>query len=163
MEELSGSFACYNVYRCRDGRDVAVGALEPKFWERLCHALGLEQFAGRQWAGAPVRREAIEAFAAVFASRDRADWLRLLSAEDACVEPVLDAAEAAEAAPRSVAGQRAGGAPFRTVAAPVRLSATPASFRREPPGLGQHSREVLAEAGFTGAEIEALRGEGVLA
>ncbi|HVR70984.1 MAG TPA: CaiB/BaiF CoA-transferase family protein [Vicinamibacteria bacterium] len=163
VDELSGAFACYRVYRCRDGLDLAVGALEPKFWERLCRALDLPEHAGRQWAGGARRVETIEAFAAAFAARDRADWLLRLSTEDVCVEPVLEPLDAAEAATRSMADQRAGGGALRTVATPLRLADTPAAFRREPPGLGQHTGEVLAEAGFTGAEIDALRGEGVLA
>jgi crotonobetainyl-CoA:carnitine CoA-transferase CaiB-like acyl-CoA transferase len=163
IDELAGAYACYRVYRCRDGLDLSVGALEPKFWERLCRALGLERYAGRQWAGGTIRREAIDAFAAAFASRDRADWLQRLSGEDACVEPVLDPADAAAAAPRSIVAHRAGGTSFRGVATPVRLSATPAVYQREPPALGAHTAEVLAEAGFSGTEIEALRGEGVLA
>jgi len=163
LDELSGAFACYRVYRCRDGLDLAVGALEPKFWQGLCAALDLQPYAGRQWAGGARRLEAIEAFTAVFATRDRADWLQALSAEDVCVEPVLEPLDAAEAAPRSIVDQRSGREALRTVATPVRLAGTPAAFRREPPDLGQHTAEVLAEAGFTGPEIEALRGEGVLA
>jgi crotonobetainyl-CoA:carnitine CoA-transferase CaiB-like acyl-CoA transferase len=163
LDELSGAYACYHVYRCRDGLDVTVGALEPKFWERLCRGLGLEQFVARQWAGGAGREEVIEAFSAIFATRDRADWLRRLAAEDVCVEPVLDPLEAAAAAPRSIAEHSSAGVSFRTVATPLRLTHTPPAFRREPPRLGQHTAEVLSEAGFTGPEIEALRGEGVLA
>jgi alpha-methylacyl-CoA racemase len=163
IDELSGAFACYRVYRCRDGLDLAVGALEPKFWEGLCRTLGLDDYAGRQWAGGARREETIEAVAAVFATRDRADWLRQLSAEDVCVEPVLEPVEAAAAAPRSMAEEPAGGTKLQTVATPVRLADTPPVFRRQPPALGEHTGEVLAEAGFTGPEIDALREEGVLA
>jgi alpha-methylacyl-CoA racemase len=163
IEELSGAYACYRVYRCRDGLELAVGALEPKFWERLCRALGLEKYLARQWAGGAQRDEATSAFAAVFAGRDRADWLRHLSSEDVCVEPVLEPVEAAEAAPRSTVEHAAGGTRLRTVAPPVRLAATPAAIRRAAPGLGEHTGDVLAEAGFTGPEIDALREEGVLA
>jgi crotonobetainyl-CoA:carnitine CoA-transferase CaiB-like acyl-CoA transferase len=163
MDELSGAFACYRVYRCRDGRDLAVGALEPKFWERLCRALGLDDLVGRQWAAGPRQQQVIEAFARTFASRDRDEWLRVFADEDVCVEPVLDAREAAEAAPAALTELRAGGATARTIAPPVRLSATPAGLFREPPALGAHTHEVLAEAGYSTREIEALRGEGVLA
>ena len=163
LDELSGAFACYRIYRCRDGLDVSVGALEPKFWERLCRALGLEQYVGRQWAGGARRQEAIDAFAKAFASRDRADWLRELAGEDVCVEPVLEPVTAAEAAVRSIVTQHAGGGAFQTVATPVSLGDTPAAVRRQPPALGEHTVEVLAEAGFTAEEIDALRGEGVLA
>jgi alpha-methylacyl-CoA racemase len=163
MDELSGAYACYRVYRCGDGRELAVGALEPKFWERLCRALGLDDYVGRQWAGGARRQQAIDAFAAVFATRDRDDWVRALAAEDVCVEPVLEAREAAEAAADSFAELRAGGGALRTVRTPVHLGDMVPAFRREPPGLGQHTREVLAEAGYSPREIDDLRGEGVLA
>ena len=163
MDELSGAYACYRVYRCRDGRDLAVGALEPKFWERLCRVLALDDLVGRQWAGGARAQEAIAAFSRVFATRDRDEWVRLLADEDVCVEPVLDAREAAEAAPHSLADVRVSGGTLRTVASPVRLTATPPRYRREPPAAGQHTHEVLAEAGYTPREIEAMRGDGVVA
>jgi crotonobetainyl-CoA:carnitine CoA-transferase CaiB-like acyl-CoA transferase len=140
-----------------------VGALEPKFWERLCRALALDDYVGRQWATGARRQQAIDAFAATFATRDRDEWLRALAGEDVCVEPVLDAREAADAAPGAIAELRAGGAPLRTVATPVHLRDAAAAYRREPPALGQHTAEVLGQAGFTPHEIAAMRAEGVLA
>src|SRR6266496_5707873 len=91
--ELTGTHACYNVFRCRDGRYLAVGALEPKFWGSLVEALGMPERAGGQWERAESRRETLEAFGRVFATRDRDVWIRELRAADACVEPVLDLAE----------------------------------------------------------------------
>ena len=164
IDELSGAYACYRVYRCRDGLDLSVGALEAKFWERLCQVLGLKDQVGRQWVTGARRAETIAAFTAVFATRDRAEWLRIFAEEDVCVEPVLEPAAAAVAAPgAAIADQPAGAAKLRTVATPVRLRDTPATIRRPSPALGEHTAEVLAEAGFTGPEIESLRGEGVLA
>ncbi|HET8644230.1 MAG TPA: CaiB/BaiF CoA-transferase family protein, partial [Vicinamibacteria bacterium] len=49
--ELSGDYACYTVYRCRDGRELSVGALEPKFWEALCGALGAPELVASHWQG----------------------------------------------------------------------------------------------------------------
>src|SRR5262249_27077054 len=85
---VAGRQACYNVFRCRDGKHVAVGALEPKFWEALCRAVGQEARIPRQWERDPGRTETKDAFARLFASRDRADWLRDLEAADRCVEPL---------------------------------------------------------------------------
>ena len=165
VNELSGAHACYGVYRCRDGRYVAVGALEPKFWETLCRALGHPELVGRQWDRGDSRRGARETLAAVFATHDRDDWVRELAAVDACVEPVLDMTEVADApqARGCLAEQRAGTVPFRTVAPPLRFSDTPPSLRRPAPALGEHTDEVLAEAGIALKEIERLRGAGVIA
>jgi len=163
--ELSGSHACYNVYRCGDGRFLAVGALEPKFWESLCRALGHEDAIERQWTGAEDQRELIERLARTFATRDRDDWLRALRPIDACVEPVLGLEEAAsqEQAWPSLWNQPVAAESLRSVGTPFRLSATPAGLRRPAPGPGQHTDEVLGEIGYAAAEIARLRDEGAVA
>jgi crotonobetainyl-CoA:carnitine CoA-transferase CaiB-like acyl-CoA transferase len=161
--ELSGTFACYSVYRCRDGRHLAVGALEPKFWEELCVRLGRPDLASRQWEGGPAGQRTLEELRTLFASRDRDDWLRALADADVCVEPVLEPLEAAALAPRAFVEQRSGDARLRTVGSPVRLGETPVRTDGVAPALGEHTHEVLDELGYDAREIAALRGEGVVA
>jgi crotonobetainyl-CoA:carnitine CoA-transferase CaiB-like acyl-CoA transferase len=164
-DELAGSHACYNVYRCRDGRHLAVGALEPKFWEALTRALGRPALLPRQWESGPVARETVRTVADILATKDRDEWVRELEAADACVEPVLELAEALDqpqvrhrrAVVEDVEGEVGPAAGLRTLASPLRLSATPATARRPAPRLGQHTDEVLAEAGYAPEEIAALR------
>ena len=151
---LSGAYACYNVYRCRDGRYLALGALEPRFWEAICRALGLEDRIGRQWEGGEGRRETIELFESRFAARDRDDWVRELRELDACLDPVLDLAEALEE-------NDAGRHPFPSV--PIRLSDTSFRTGRAAPRLGQHTDEVLREVGYSEGEVERMRRAGVVA
>ena len=164
--ELAGTHACYNVYRCRDGRYLAVGALESKFWENLCRALGREDRIGRQWEGGEARRETIRLFAGTFATKDRDEWVRQLAEAEACVEPVLDLPEALEQAQvearRAVVEERSGETRFHTVANPIRLGETPAATRRPAPRLGEHTEEVLAEAGYSPEDIARMRDRGVL-
>jgi crotonobetainyl-CoA:carnitine CoA-transferase CaiB-like acyl-CoA transferase len=164
--ELSGSQASYHTYRCRDGRYVAVGALEPKFWEGLCRAMGLPDSSKRQWEGSEAgRRGAIAALGRAFAAQDREHWVQELAQQDVCVEPVLDAAEALAQpqAARNLLDQPNGGERLRTVAPPLRLAETPIAVRRPAPGLGEHTDEVLSQTGYQPREIEALRGAGVVA
>ncbi len=164
--ELTGTHACYNVFRCRDGRYLAVGALERKFWEALVGALGMPERAGGQWERAEKRQETLEAFARVFATKDRDVWIRELHAADACVEPVLDLAESLAqpqfAARHAVVEGVTRQARFKTVASPIRLSETPAQAHRPVPGLGQHTDEVLRESGYGSQEIGSLREGGVI-
>jgi crotonobetainyl-CoA:carnitine CoA-transferase CaiB-like acyl-CoA transferase len=141
VNELSGAYACYNVYRCRDGRYLAVGALEPKFWRVLCEALGQSDLARDQWH-ADRQEELIGRLAEIFGAKDRDEWVEALGPHDACVEPVLDLDEALS--------QPHGTTP-------------PPAIRREAPRLGQHTDEVLAAAGYTGADIARLRGAGAVA
>ena len=88
---LDGGAPFYRCYGCRDGKFVAVGALEPAFYARLVAGLGLNEpqtLDRSQW---PAQAER---FASVFATRDRDEWAELFQGEDACVTPVLDWDEA---------------------------------------------------------------------
>jgi crotonobetainyl-CoA:carnitine CoA-transferase CaiB-like acyl-CoA transferase len=164
-DELTGAYACYRVYRCRDGRHLAVGALEPKFWEALCRALGLADRIGRQWDRGAQGRETITAFERAFAERDRDEWVKALGDVEACVEPVLDLDEAFGAGPAAalLAEQPSGARRFATPACPIRLTETPATMRRPAPGLGEHTQEVLAEAGYSSDQIAGMRESGAVA
>jgi len=89
-QKLTGRYACYNVYRARDGRWLAVGALEPKFWVELCRGLGCEQLAAEQFAEGPRQREMIRELAAIFRTRDAAEWFAQFRDRDACLTLIQD-------------------------------------------------------------------------
>jgi len=165
VNELTGSYACYNVYRCRDSRAISVGALEPKFWEALCRALGHEDRIPRQWENEPGRGETLALFARTFASRERDDWVAALHDVECCVEPVLDPREAlVEAQAQGVlVSQPSGAAMLRVVGAPFGLRDTPASLRRPAPKAGQHTDEILREAGYEPEAIARLHESGAVA
>ena len=86
---LTGGVPCYGVYETRDGRYMAVGALEEKFWQRVCDTLDradLKAFHLSTGADGAWAREQLEA---IFRSRSMADWTVLFDAVDCCVTPVL--------------------------------------------------------------------------
>jgi alpha-methylacyl-CoA racemase len=89
---LTGRFACYDVYPCRDGRWLAVGAIEPQFFANLCRALGCEQWIEHQHDD-EVQGEIRAAFRAAFATRDRDDWVAELGPGDTCVSAVASVPE----------------------------------------------------------------------
>jgi alpha-methylacyl-CoA racemase len=92
---LTGGLACYAVYETSDGRHLTVGALESKFFKRLCELLGLPELAARQFDPSS-QAEIADALGERFAERPLADWLELFDAEDVSVGPVSTLSEAAE-------------------------------------------------------------------
>ncbi|HEY0855518.1 MAG TPA: CaiB/BaiF CoA-transferase family protein [Albitalea sp.] len=91
---LSGGAPCYGAYRTADGRHLAVGALELKFWQLLCKAVDRPQWAERHWSRgeAPGSEAALalrKELAAVFEGAPLAHWAALFDEVDCCVTPVL--------------------------------------------------------------------------
>ena len=92
---LTGRYACYDVYPCRDGKWLAVGAIEPRFYVNLCRELGCGQWTGHQDdddAQPKIRAD----FRAAFATRDRDDWVATLAPADTCVSAVNTVPELVE-------------------------------------------------------------------
>jgi alpha-methylacyl-CoA racemase len=151
----------YDAYATRDGRFVAVGAIEPRFYAALLEGLGLDpatlpaQDERARWP------ELRERFAAVFRTRDLDDWCAAFAGADACVAPVLTFSEApghphaqARAAHMTLGG-------VRQPAPAPRLSRTPAAAHAPPPERGAGGREALRDWGFDEAAIARLAGLGV--
>ncbi len=89
---LNGGAAYYQIYRARDGRFVTLGAIETKFWQNFCAAMGRADWVARQ--GEPLPQTALIAeLAAAFATRDAADWEAFLGPVDCCFAVVVDPAE----------------------------------------------------------------------
>lgn len=88
---LSGAIASYNVYKCADGRHVALGALEPKFWQKFCNLMGHPE-----WGGRLMEKELITEVAAVFNTQPMEYWTEKLENEGVCLSPVLTIKEASE-------------------------------------------------------------------
>jgi crotonobetainyl-CoA:carnitine CoA-transferase CaiB-like acyl-CoA transferase len=90
---LTGGLACYRIYATAEGRHLTLGALEPKFFRRLCEVVERAELAERQYEA---DQEALAAeLAAIFRSRSLDEWLALFDGEDVCVGPVWTLAEAA--------------------------------------------------------------------
>jgi alpha-methylacyl-CoA racemase len=93
---LGGSAPFYRSYQCQDGREVAIGSIEPKFYKILLETIGgsddllSAQYDGSNWTARS------EILGAIFAQRDLADWVALLEGTDACFAPVLKLSEVAD-------------------------------------------------------------------
>jgi crotonobetainyl-CoA:carnitine CoA-transferase CaiB-like acyl-CoA transferase len=160
---LTGGVPCYGVYPTQDGRWLAVGALEPKFWTALCAALGRPDLTAAQFArgeeGARVRAE----LEAIFAGAPLAAWVEKLGQVDCCVTPVATTAEALsdpQFAARAMVITRRDGS--HAYAPPFKLTGHAFEETREAPRQGEHSAEILREAGCDDATIATLVAAGVV-
>ncbi len=158
-ESLNGGYPCYGVYRTADDRYLAVGALEPKFFAGFCEAIGHpELLAGGYDLGEDGAR-ARETISRAIGSRPLAHWVELFSRLDLCVEPVregdevLDDPQLRERGMFVRARDEQRGIDVTHLKTPLHFGPVPT---RPPPTLGQHTKEVLAEAGFSPEEIEGL-------
>jgi crotonobetainyl-CoA:carnitine CoA-transferase CaiB-like acyl-CoA transferase len=148
---LSGSRPCYRVYACKGGGAVALGALEPKFWERFCLAVSRPDWVPRQ-----LDRELAAEVDELFLEATRDEWTERLAAADCCLEPVLEPAEARAHPQVRARGLCLDSAQMRTT--PVLCDPAPGSA----PQRGEHTDEVLRDAGLSDGDIAALRSLGAL-
>ncbi len=138
-ERLTGRYACYNVYQCRDGRWIAVGALEPKFWAALCLGLGREDLVADQYAEGPRQAELIGTLADVFETRQAREWAERFRHTDACVTLLQDIADVTQDPHVRARQMIVDGA----LGVTPKLSETPGQPGGPPPRLGEHNREIL--------------------
>lgn len=159
---LDGGAPFYDTYEASDGRYVAVGAIEERFWQALVKVLGLDpaEVAGRldqaQW---PAVREKL---AAVIRTRTRDEWAELASGTDACLTPVLTPEEAAEHPHNTARGTFVTPDGHRQPAPAPRFARTPSGEPTAPVEPRSDTVGVLADLGYSPDDIEKLRADGVI-
>lgn len=159
---LTGGVPCYGVYRTADDRYLAVGALEPKFWQAMCAALERPDLAPHGLATGSKGRETKAELAALLASRPLAHWQPIFAAADCCVTPILRLDEALQH-PQVTAREMVvdvGGT--RQYAPPLKLSAWPWADAAPAPTSGADSEAVLKAAGYVDSDIARLRANAVI-
>jgi alpha-methylacyl-CoA racemase len=159
-EPLTGGIALYATYRTRDGKYVAIGALEPKFWLAFCAAVGLAPDMGALIPG-PHQAALKATLAGIFAGRTRAEWEAFSREHDCCLEPVLEPgdlrADAHLKARDVFFALDSPWGPIEQLRTPV---TDPTATHTAPPRQGEHTESILKEAGLGDAAIAALRAAG---
>jgi alpha-methylacyl-CoA racemase len=150
----------YDVYETVDGKYVSIGSIEPQFYAILLDKLGLAgadlpaQMDRSAWPGLKER------FTALFKTKTREEWCQIMEGTDICFAPVLGIGEASQH-PHNQARQAHVNVEGGWQAAPApRFSRTAPEVQGAAPERGSQTDEVLAQAGYSAREIEALRQAG---
>lgn len=151
----SGKYPCYTVYAAKDGKFMAVAALEEKFWAGICTYFKVPEYIPLQYDKDSIQ-DIHDFLAARFLEKTRDEWTEIFLEKDLCVTPVhtLDEVIGENGIFRKdlvSAISTSEGEMFRSVGFPVGLSRTPASVRTPPPGFGQDTQKIMQELG---AELE---------
>lgn len=165
--QLAGGSA-YDYYRTLDGRFLAVGALEPKFWAMFCHAIGRPDLEHHDAGDAGAMAALKQQIAHAICQRDLVDWQGVFAEVPCCVEPVLSTREAL-AHPQFIERGMIvevplpGGGHVRQVANPVRLEACPSRYDHASVQPGADTEAVLLACGYEYADIARLRTDRAIA
>jgi alpha-methylacyl-CoA racemase len=166
-DTLTGGLACYALYRTADDRFLAVGALERKFWDALCNVIERADLKPLHRTGdATTEARVRDELAAIFGARSLAYWEERFAHADACVSPVHTLEEALADPHFRARGMVVDSVhptlgPLTQFACPVRMSRYGFELHRHAPRPGEHTVELLREAGCSEASIAALLQKGV--
>ncbi|HJV27588.1 MAG TPA: CaiB/BaiF CoA-transferase family protein [Aromatoleum sp.] len=159
---LTGGVPCYGVYETADGRHMAVGSLEEKFWSMLCDALERPDLKPGHLStgekGARVKGE----LAAIFATRTQAQWVQHFDGIDCCVTPVLRVEESLQDPQLRARGMFVEVDGVTQFAPPVAMSDFSPATLTPAPAAGADTDAVLTTLGLDAAEIRRLRDAGVV-
>lgn len=164
---LSGGLPCYGIYATADDRYMALGALEKKFWQSFCEAVERPDLIPKHWVTGK-EADAIRAeVAAIFGSNTQAYWIKRFTDVDCCVAPVLTLAEAMEneqlqARKIFIMTEHPTEGSVPQFAFPIKLSEFEFTIDRPAPMHGEHSKEILAEAGYSDDRIAELEAAGII-
>ncbi len=154
----TGGAPRYGVYAAADGRYLAVGAQERKFWDAFCEAIGHPELKEHHYASGEKAREVRATVARAVASRSADEWMAVLGPLDCCVSIVATFAEAIEDpafAARGTVNRREDGT--YALGFPVAMSEFECPVNRPSPSRGEHTDEILAELGYSAEDIAAMR------
>ena len=163
---LTGGWPHYNIYRTSDGRHLACGALEKKFWSNLCKVIEREDLidAIDDHVNFPMLEKLLEK---TFASHTFEQWLQKLEGKDTCVTPVKNLDETfddphvkANELVTKLDDPELGS--YMQLGIPIKLSATPGELSTKAPKLGENTFEILRCAGYSDEQISDFSNDGII-
>lgn len=164
---LSGGMACYGAYRCADGKYIALGLLEAKFWKLFCELACRPDWIDKHMVMGGESESLRQEIASLFATRTRAQWIAAAKDLDVCLTPVLDLSEIEDdphMQKRQMIYEEEHPAlgKIKSIGVPLKFSETIAEPASPAPALGQDTKSILEEIGYAADEMEILLKAGVI-
>jgi crotonobetainyl-CoA:carnitine CoA-transferase CaiB-like acyl-CoA transferase len=164
---LTGGLACYGIYRSADGKYIALGILEEKFWKSFCEMVGRPEWIDQQFVIGEIAERLRGAIAALFKTRTRDEWIAAAKEYDTCLTPVLEIGEIetdphVQARNMIIEQTHPVCGKIKGIGVPLKFSQTPAEPSLPPPVLGKDTAAIMEEIGYLQKEIETLRKEGII-
>ena len=165
---LNHGVACYNIYRTADGRYMSLGALEPQFWKAFCRAAGRPEWdTPLYFEPGAHQKELIESVSEFFRQKTMAEWGEFLKDTDCCCEPILNLDEVMESRLMKERAMvvdlvHASWGAYKQLGIAPKFSLTPGALKSHAPGLGEHTRPILEQLGYSPAVIEELKSAGTV-
>ena len=154
----------YEVYECADGGYVAVGAIEPLYYQALLDGLGVDGVRQEDQHNQSLWNATKSRFAATFLTKSRDQWVEVFARRAACVTPVLSMDESLLSDVAQERGLFAHDTFGHVQPSPApRFDMQAPTLPDAPPSPGEHTPDVLRQCGFSHAEIDSLRRGGVVA
>jgi crotonobetainyl-CoA:carnitine CoA-transferase CaiB-like acyl-CoA transferase len=164
---VGGGCAFYRIYETADGKYIALGCLEEKFWQEFCRAVNREDLIPDQFADSPRQDEIIAEVQQIMKQKTLPEWLALLSRYDTCVSPVNSLEEALNDPHIRQRGlwfkaHHPEDGEIGQQGFPLKFSEYRPGWRLPPPAFGEHTRDVLHELGYPDTAIDDLTARGVI-
>ena len=162
---LSHRYAFYNTYETSDGRHISIGAVENRFWKKLCERMGVPEYTTLQY-DENRREEILDFMRTSFKSKTLAEWEKELADLDVCWGKIQNLDEVLNDPLFRARGMvvdilQKNGKKTATIGVPVKLSETPGTVRTPPVGFGENTVSILQELGYTENQIKAFKDKGV--
>ena len=163
---LSHRFACYNTYETKDGRYVSLGAVENKFWKKLCVHFDRLDFISLQY-DEEKKKEIIHVFRDLFLTKTYQEWIDELEPLEVCFTGIQNFSEVVSDQTfidRGMIVNYVGddGKNRKSFGIPVKLSETPGQIRSKPASFGGDTESILLELGYSKNKIGELLSTGVV-
>jgi crotonobetainyl-CoA:carnitine CoA-transferase CaiB-like acyl-CoA transferase len=165
---LTGGYACYNVYECKDGKHVSLGAVEDKFWAEFCEKIDRAEYIKPQWETS-LQADMQDDVRSIMKTKTRDEWVEFFADNDICFTPVLTMEEMcnhpqviARDMILKLANFKGSGRDIPLTGVPIKMSGTPGEAKLTFPELGQDTGEILEQAGYSQKEVEEFKEKGII-